>query len=481
MAPLNENSNVWFNTGAKLLGNQLNDDHRADFANVAEGLSQILRNRFQAQQAEEFKNNELAQFMQKSSEFGQTYSMIEDPDKAVEAFTDYKNSVMMPFITNTSLKYQSNPTIMQTAQKVFEMGPQINDYIGVQNLKVAQAGAAAQATNAQANLIDANQRAAGTASEIKYREWEMANKGGPLPSDTPDMVLRKIRTMQGGEEIDAQSYEMIAGRRASARATQYDPVMGRQFGEMLYTTTVKDENGVTTTVPGDKDREKEILNSSGDLLKYEFEYGRLLKFYSPAQIDQMFPGMYDHVKGDWTGTTKAPKPLQIRGAVKDPLLLGVLLGRSQGDVGADSVPAFMAKIQTSSDPTDMGDQFMAAMKTAIQVDGKLLRDPRNKYQPIQFSDTDYKANREKLKSLLLGAYQEEIVNTLTVDDEATASTRKKLAMIGAAAVNQYLQDFADDLGVKIIPPSERKRPQFDQSNNAAQQPSLLRRGIGSLF
>lgn len=85
---------------------------------MGETIGGILKDRFHTKQAEDFTQNELQSFNQSTSEFFNGLSTIEDGDQMAAAFSDWKNTVFMPFITSATAKYSDNERIMNIVQQV---------------------------------------------------------------------------------------------------------------------------------------------------------------------------------------------------------------------------------------------------------------------------------------------------------------------------------------------------------------------------
>lgn len=447
MAPLNDNSAAIFGMGANLVTSALPEEHKADMQMLGKGVGQILRNRFLQQQAEDFKNNELAAFQQASAQFGQEVSMIEDPNQQVQALMDYKNSVMVPFITTTSMKYANNEIIMNTAKSVFEMGPQLKDYISAGQLRNDTERLEVDRMNAETNKLEAQNRSKLLGLQIQEATPISAN----LPSGK---LIEMLRNMKGPhvEEMDDSTLNSVAEADATSRTGQFDPIRKTQFGN--FRQTRKDADG--NVFQGDVDRSKAILSENAELKARILEFGRGVRMIGLDAMIQKFPGQYTDIIPYFTGQVEAPPEIQMKGAVPDKLIAGVFMNLPSAQMPGDfqSVDQYTQWIKTQSDPAVLGDRFYSAMSSAIRAEGKVLfvDRPGKGSQRLEFSETDYSGNRTKLKKIFQDQFDREITDVIVADDKSSITTRRKLGQIRDTAIDQFIQDWADLYGVKVKAP-----------------------------
>src|SRR3990167_8732727 len=85
-----------------------------------DAIGSLLRNRFHSKQAEMFASNELAKFQAESAAIQDGFNKFTDPnsDDFANAFRSYQNGVVMPFMTQASMKYGENPQIMRVVQQI---------------------------------------------------------------------------------------------------------------------------------------------------------------------------------------------------------------------------------------------------------------------------------------------------------------------------------------------------------------------------
>lgn len=445
----NENSQILYGTGAGLVASALPERDRADFANLASGIGQILQNRFLAHQYEDFRNNEMASFMQQTSAFGESLGVIEDPNKRVQAFTDYRNAVMVPFITDITAKYGRNEQIMNVAKSVFEMGPKLKEYMDADQ----EALKGREMDINQENADTAKQEAQNRAGALKL---EMDRNTPIDPNMAPAEILKKLRTMnpEEAQDLDRTTFDMIAQRDAASRSGQFDPLRKQTFGNFMQDT--KDEFG--NMIVGDVTRSKQVLAETPEKLSRALEFGRGVRKIGYDAMVSKFPGQYTDVIPYWQNTVNTPKPVQMRGRVADMTIAGVLMNRPSDQLPLrpdgqpmQSIDDVIHYIKTSSDPADLGEHFMSAIGGAIKVEGQdhLVDMTGPTPKSLEFSDDDPVGNRNKLRKALLNGAHQMITNELTVNDKDTAMTRAKMDKLIIAAVDQYLPGMADHYGVNI--------------------------------
>lgn len=466
----NENSSIWFQMGANLVTSALPDEHKADMDMLGRGVGRILQNRFLAQQAEDFKQNELAAFQQASAQFGQEFGMIEDPDKAVQALMDYKNSVMVPFITSTSLKYANNPTIMNTAQQVFKMGPQLQDYISGKQLGIDQQNADTARMQAEAQRQEA-----GTRAQALKRDMETE---GPIdPNMAPSELLKRIRNMplQEAQFVDNSTLNSAAEAYADARGSQYDPQRKTQFGN--FRNSIKTDNGI---IEGDVDRARAMIEGNAEMKARMIEFGRgVAKIGLPAML-QKFPGQYDDIAPYFTHQVPEPPEIQMRGSVPDKVIAGVLMNTPSnqlGDIG-ETVDKYTEWIKQQKDPIALGDRFYSTMASAIRSDGKVLF-AGGTNQRLEFPEDSPNENRTKLQKLLRAHFDREITDKMVANDKTSGNTRRKLGQIRDAAIDQFIDNVAAQHGITIRAP--RSASGRTRTEVVVDKPSVLSRALGGLF
>lgn len=87
---------------------------------AADTVGSIIRDRFEAKEAEVFQNNELARFFAESASFNENLPTMETPEALSNSFKQYQNNIFLPFITQTSAKYANNPRIMTVIKDIKE-------------------------------------------------------------------------------------------------------------------------------------------------------------------------------------------------------------------------------------------------------------------------------------------------------------------------------------------------------------------------
>ena len=440
MAPLNENSATIFQMGANLVTSALPEEHKADMQMLGQGVGQILRNRFLQQQADDFKNNELAAFQEASAQFGQRISMIEDPNQQVQALMDYKNSVMLPFITNTSMKYQNNDIIMNTAKMVFEMGPQLKDYISAGGL--AQEGERLEIDRMRA---ETDRLQAQTQAGMLQRQMKREELMGPIDPTLPSSeIAQRLRNLprEERESLDADTLEMVATAYARSRGVQYDHQRRQQWNTTF--RSFKDADG--NIIEGDLDRAKSELSAHGDLLKRILFVGRGIEKLGVDKMKEKFPDQFTDIYPYFTGAIEKAPEIEMKGNVPDNVIAGVFTNTIKPqDLTLDQ---FMEEIKGARRPEDLGDRFFSTMHSAIRRDGRVLfrggTDER-----LTFSNTDYAANRKKLRGLLREQMNEQILNRLVSNDKSSLTTRRKLERVLDAAVDRFIDEYADDYDIPV--------------------------------
>jgi len=448
MAELNENSATVFQMGANLMTSALPQEHKADMQMLGQGVSQILRNRFMTQQAEDFKQNELAAFQEASAQFGTNLSMIEDPNQQVQALMDYKNSVMMPFITNTSMKYANNEVIMNTAKTVFQMGPQLKDYLDAGNMQNQTAQVAIDERNAataEKNATTAAQQAR-TQSGLLAHQLEMDS---PINANMPAAKLTERLNnlpLQEREAIDNASMDMYAAAEAKVREGSYDPQRKTQFGKNFL--SMKDDAG--NIIMGDRDRQRAILEANPDLSARIKFFGRSVEKIGLEATLQKYPGQFTDIASRWTGKTEEPQEIQMKGSVPDDVIIGVFKNQVQSNDEL-TVDQFKNSIKMMTSPRELGDRFYAEMESAVRKEGQVLF-LGGSNQRLGFSTTDWKANRQLLTKILEDQFKDRIINKLASNDKSSLTTRRKLEEIGAVAIEQFIDDYGDDLDILVKNP-----------------------------
>jgi len=100
------------------------EEQRAVMYEGAETLGGILKDRFYAKQAEDFMQNEMQIFNQRTADFFNSLPALETGDMLGQEFMKYSNEVLSPFITNASVKYGKNERIMTIVKGIMDMNTQ---------------------------------------------------------------------------------------------------------------------------------------------------------------------------------------------------------------------------------------------------------------------------------------------------------------------------------------------------------------------
>lgn len=451
--PLTENSPAIFQMGVSLVADAMTSDpaKRAQAEAMGGTVAQILQNRFFQQQAEDFKNNELAAFMQAASQFGQNYGMMQDPDKAVGALMDFKNSVMLPFITSTSLKYSKNETIMNTARTVFESGPKLADYIGVQGMKIDQQ----QANAATMNAETAKAQAATQSRLAGLKAQELALQMPINANMSAAEILQKVRSIPPDERGDKDFMAGLAKQRVQMRSGKWDPVRGKIVGDPT-------PEGVKSDEQAYYDELDALPTPTKNLMLERAAVERL----GGQEALAKFGGYFDSVSQYFDGKMGPEDVQPMRGAVSDQNVIAVALGKPSAELNGipisdmkSFVKEYVMDPRVVTMPSQMGDQFFAAYESALrptEVPNVFLDRDGNR---VEFSPTDWKGNQERLAGILMENYNHMVTSVLVENDSNSRSTREKVKAFGAAGIARFTSTKARQLGIPVTEPlSPRTAP-----------------------
>lgn len=137
------------------------------YQQAGQAVGDMLRNRWQTKQAEDWMENEFQAFQDATAEFNNNLANIEDGDEMAKASMQWNQNVLMPFMTRTASKYSDNETIMNVMQGVDAAHRRgLQDFISMKELGVKEETGEAQAEAARAQAGQARAATARTYANI---------------------------------------------------------------------------------------------------------------------------------------------------------------------------------------------------------------------------------------------------------------------------------------------------------------------------
>ena len=499
-------------------------DQKAALSNLGTGIGAILQDRFFAQQAADFESNELAQFSSATAAFYQGLGTIEEPNKMAQAFLDWKNTTLMPFMTSATLRYARNERIMGVVNQIQQQTTKgMDDYIGIKELGLKQQQIDAQKAQVdiQGRQVALDEAAAGDISQVRKSEaarnfasaaadqakaeggvdlQALAEKGIMPPGADPQTALYIVRNLPQEERdrIDAGTLERAAGRlieslRGKPRDAQYG---GGRWGQRIKPRKEDEDLGI----PTDMELAKRILVNRGDIQDL-LERGRL-EAKGGLETVRQFGDRYGSAEEYLTGNPAllpTESALKLRGSLDTPTLAARLMGKAPEEL--QSVPLqdldqWAEYVNSIRSPMDLGPGMASVMEGGLEKNqfgivldmatGKPPVDESGK--PVQFTESPRK-NREILKNVYRRRFQEMLLDPTfgiyvdprtgeLVDEEGrrayldaeTAASYRQFNAMGDLAIEALLAYYAKDLNIDIIgaPPGAK------ESSTKKSKPGIFR-------
>ncbi len=211
-----------------------------------EAVGSLLRSRFYSKQAEMFSANELAKFQAESAAFNDALNQFTDPnsDDFANSFRQYQNGVVMPFMTQASLKYGENPQIMKVIQGIDKANRDgLEMFLGVKDMQQKDREVGVK-EDQEERLNESEKKAEGREAQMHpLRMGEMraqtsmhqaqAEYYGRLPKDTtgkgltadPYAVIRDARRLKkvDAESLDGRTIQDVLTRITTKHKNQLYP------------------------------------------------------------------------------------------------------------------------------------------------------------------------------------------------------------------------------------------------------------------
>lgn len=441
-------------------------------SDLSNTIGNVLQQRFNAQQAEDFTRNELARFQEATANFQQMVGTFEDPNQMGQAFLDWHHNTMMPFLTQATTKYSNNPQIQNIAQGIYKGSMDgLNQFMGFQ-----KGASEIQENQAQARAADANARqseAAVSRSEALLPH-EIAGKQADVQETGARIGLLKAQTNRANAEAVAAGQKGMADRfiippnasPAEARvfARQMQPKLAKEYDTQTVTQLALREVQRRRGMPrpdglvwgeqqsgaegvlSDAQVAEDILRQSPQFDKL-LEAGRLSQVMGPEFLNQ-FQGYYDDVAPALQGSGSPPLPEELAGRLQGTQDTGTVLSvlmatpkRALSGLNTENVDSFVNEsLSEMQDPREMGPIFQSMFETGARVDEfNKVRDPNG--NEIKSYDDLLKSLREQ--------YQYRVMGNLVASDVKSRPTREAMAKIGAAAIQRFAPLVAQRVGIEL--------------------------------
>lgn len=448
-----------FGVGAALVGDALGKtkEEKQLFTTAGLTIGKILQDRFEAKQAEDFIGNELAQFQQASNSFHEQVGAVEDPDQMAQMFSQWKDSVFMPFMNNAAGRYPKNKRIMEIVRQIDDANKKGLDEFIKPSSDLPGQGTPEGGDEFESERMEKAQKLEKGEASIGYTKaltgqaqmntWKASPEGqmfsrltgATIPINAPPAIQRDfVRQMPEKEAkpIDDQTRERAASNLIAAyKRNQTLRPDGQVWGK-------------TGNEASDKQLAlEEVMKSSNyDLL---IEGSRIAATLGPQALDN-FGGLYDAVKSSIQGTNPVLLPeelaesTKLRGEQDPATILSVILAQPKENVTQyASIEDFISTVEEMEDPAQLGPSFARTFDAAVFSDHKVLKNSYTR-QPIKTWDELQQALREDYKNRIL-------VNRVS-NDAASRRTLKQAAAIGEAGIQRFGPEIAKKFGINVPPP-----------------------------
>lgn len=433
-------------------------------ASLGQTFGQILQDRFNAHQAQDFINTDLAQFQQATAAFYQGIGEIEDPDTLAQAFTDWKNNTFMPFMTRSAVKYSGNPMIMGILQRVDEGNRNgLDNYLSIQDAAYerSQRGAQEQRQAAETELIGAQ---AGTQRErqrllrAQRQQIEEEAQAQQAPSQMKNLIVPpgatwaearmfiKQAPLDRAEAIDKQTLN-----RAALRYIEQNRGKNRGDGRVWGETPQGDE---TTGVISDAALAKRLIGESPIYPRLlEMERGRA--WVGEEFIANAPEGYFDATKQFLYGgspTLPEESAVKMAGDQDDRTVISMLTGsnpRSMPETWT-SIDSFIDEtVREADSPEQLGPFIQSVFDEAVE---------RDEFGKVRSADGTVIEDYEGLIQALTAQFGQRVTRQLVEPTTQSAPTRKKVNRIGIAAIQKFAPIIAQRMGIEVprkpVPPSD---------------------------
>lgn len=447
-----------------------NEKQVEGFAKVGERIGDIMQDRWWKKEAENFQQSEMAQFQSATSQFYKNIMMVEDGDQMAQEFQAWNSSVMMPFMTNATAKYGSNPYIMQVTQQVFQANQDgLTKFLGVEAAGHALKGRD-QAEGRETQTFEAG-------LEKTQAETEAAKQHGPLreaqaheaqargdllnrtdpniraagsdktltafipPGTQASLAVSTLRRLGSPEFNKARNAEMNMVRQDMATAIHAQNVRKggmRPDGLGKWGTNAKKEID-----------ELIIPTITIENVRHAWERNKLTEYYGP-EITQVLP---QYAQDDMLPQeTIAP----LSGAVKDSQiserLLGTdaALGLQRAGINTGDIQEFISALPGSYEMIPEG-----PMRAAFDLVSQAQRQPNGTYT-IAGTNIRFKSYNDLVKALNNASDKlaiEPAIGGLDIPDSGlesdTRQARKRARKLRDAMVKKYAAEVARALGIAV--------------------------------
>lgn len=467
--PLREESGGLVGAGLSMIAQSLpySKEHRDDLSTFGQQMGQLLTNRFQAQQVDDFINNEFSQFQNQQVQFYQALGTIEEPDQLAQAMSDWHYNTLMPFITKNSMKYATNPRIMEGLKAAADAHSKgFDDFIQAGQLANqtrqvdAQIDVEGKKADAYVSLTgqqirESKAQEAANYATARYRNAQAANVGKNKIKFTPGADLATTvaeaqaldpKITGGKDGLDARTARTETNAYIAAHKNEIRPD-GRRWGE----PTAEGE-------PTEQEMAMSILTANQGDWQKKIIKGRIVQMhpYGPEAVkDPAFGGYFDE---DGPFASKNAMAT-LRGAVPPPTLISVITATPVNELPpeANDVKGYVENVvRKANDPAQLGGHFQSMF-----LQGGLRRNEHNQVVDsagtvLDFDEKDLRGNEEKLKQALLVEYVRK-VRPLIADDAMSQRARFDADLIGAEAIARFLPQVAKRLEVPVRQPPPQKK------------------------
>jgi len=434
-------------------------DQRAEIAIGGAGvIGQILKNRFHAQQAQDFVSNELSQFQQATAAFTQGLGTIEEPDMMGQAFLDWKTNTFMPFVTQAAVRYSGNPQIMTIVQEVSKANMEgLDQFMNFRKegreqaeseAKVGLLGAQTSEANATTGLRGAQTREADARAALLRRQAAAvgAEKGPKwvIPPDAPPAVQRMFARQMPQDRAEALDNQTV--EKAALSIIRQNNGKPRPDG--LIWGEPKPE-GVTPDIQVAAD-----LFKDSPYYEMTIEGGRISSMLGQGALFQ-HQGYYDPAMGFLVGEGGPALPEEYSGklmgnqdfATTLSVMMGVPKKQVAGTFSTGSVNEFIQNdLAEMNDPAELGPSFQSLFRDSIN---------QNEFGKIKTFDGQEVKNYADLVAQLSRIYEDRILNNKVANNSGSANTRNQVRQLGRAAIQRFAPLVAQRVGIELPPRQKR--------------------------
>jgi hypothetical protein len=438
------------------------EEQRANLYRGAETVGNLLQDRFNQKQAEEFVANDLQSFQNGTSEFFNSLATLEDGDALAAGFTQWKNNTLMPFITQSTARYAKNDRIMEIVKQVSEANQNgLSEYMQVEEAghakqmrpeleerARAESASGINLESAQAQLARARAGVVGAEAEKEKYRWEVIPRE-MLPTidyATAKNLVESPRHPEWKQQRDAE-----ADQAAIASIIQQKTGQEKPDGTKWGADTEKDTVDASVIWSGNLERRNKA---------------RLAHKLRAAGFDpsSRAPGVFDDVLGFVVGGSPVLTPEEmyppLKSNAKQPAFLGrIFAGTSdtlrQAGFDIETTDSFIKNTLDDLPVSPEGYRKLGPYVASV-LEETVIRDADGTAIARMLPNQPPVKTYADLVKNLMAAWEARVTNA-QIDPSAT-SLRSDSKRLGNAIIQKYAPIIGMQLGMDVPKAKKPTRP-----------------------